>query len=402
MTTKTPGAELPMFPQLREEPMKPPPAYEQWREEAAVKRVAMHSDQRVWVVLRHAEARQALSHPDLSADTSNPHFPRVRKGATATSKNTMLRQMDPPLHGKYRRMMASQFTLKRVNELRPELERIVDDAIDDLLSTGGPADLHATVSLVIPTKVICALLGVDYSLSPEIQRASGVITSAAASAQEFNAAAATLHGILDAEITAQEAHPKEGLIGKLITDYMSRGDIDREQIRGQMFMTIVAGHETTANTISMGMMQLFERPDLYARVRNDFSLLPGLIEDMIRMHALADGVPARVATADLVIGGQEIKAGEGVITVISAPNFDPRVWENPYQLDPERDSRNHISFSVGIHSCLGQNLARAELELTFQRLFTRIPTLRLADVADPIEMVNDGYVYGARRLMVEW
>jgi len=239
-------------------------------------------------------------------------------------------------------------------------------------------------------------------LSPEIQRHSSVVTSASASAEDLKAAAMALHGILDAEITAQQESPKDGLIGKLITEYLSREEIEREQIRGQMFMTIVAGHETTANTISMGMMQLFEGPDIYARVQKDFSLIPGMIEDMIRMHALADGVPARVATADLAIGGQEIKAGEGVITVISGPNYDPRAWDNPYELDIERNRRDHVAFSAGIHSCLGQNLARAELELTFERLFTRVPTLHVADVADPIEMVNDGYVYGVRRLMVEW
>lgn len=391
----------PWFPQLRDDPFRPPAAYEQWREESAVANVELHSDQRAWVVLRYDEVRQTLEHPGISVDAQHPHFPRVRKGVTVRANDTMLRHMDAPMHGKYRRMMARQFTAKRVNELRPELERIVTEAIDAILAKGGPADLHQEVSLVIPTKVICALLGVDYAISSDIQRLSSITTSASTKADDLAAAAQEMYGLLDAEINAQYETPRDGLIGRLIEE-SRKGEIEHRQILGQIFMTIVAGHETTANTISMGILQLLEMPEIRRRVTADASLIPGMVEDMIRMHSLVDGSLSRVAKEDMVIGGQQIKAGDGVIINISAPNYDPRRWENPYQLDIDRNDRTHISFGAGVHSCLGQNLARAELYLAFEQLLIRIPTLRLADVPDAVNMQNDGFIYGVRNVMVDW
>jgi cytochrome P450 len=127
-----------------------------------------------------------------------------------------------------------------------------------------------------------------------------------------------------------------------------------------------------------------------------------MVEDMIRMHSLVDGTLSRVAKEDMVIGGQQIVAGDGVIVNISAPNYDPRHWENPYQLDIERNDRGHISFGAGVHMCLGQNLARAELHLAFDQLLTRIPTMRVADVPHAVNMQNDGFIYGVRNLTVDW
>ncbi|WP_173922413.1 cytochrome P450 [Agromyces sp. Marseille-P2726] len=393
--------EAPWFPQLRDDPFRPPAAYERWREQAAVVEAELHSEQRAWVVLRYDEVRETLEHPGISVDAQHPHFPKVRKGTTSRANDTMLRHMDAPIHAKYRRMMARQFTAKRVNELQPELERIVTETIDAILKKGGPVDLHQEVSLVIPTKVICALLGVDYAISGDIQRLSNLTTAASTPADQLVAAAQEMYGLLDAEITAQYDNPRDGLIGTLIEE-SKKGEIEHRQILGQVFMTIVAGHETTANTISMGMLQLFHLPEIRERVATDLSLIPGMVEDMIRMHSLVDGTLSRVAKEDLVIGGQRIAAGEGVIVNISAPNYDPRHWENPYQLDIERNDRGHISFGAGVHMCLGQNLARAELYLAFEQLLTRIPTMRVADAPDAVNMQNDGFIYGVRNLAVDW
>ncbi|MDR5701576.1 cytochrome P450 [Agromyces aerolatus] len=397
----SPRSDTPWFPQLRDEPFRPPEPYERWREQAPLVEAELHSDQRAWVVLRYDEVRQTLEHPGISVDAQHPHFPKVRKGVTSRANDTMLRHMDAPMHGTYRRMMARQFTAKRVNELHPELERIVTEAVDAILARGGPVDLHQEVSLVIPTRVICALLGVDYAISGDIQRLSNLTTAASTPADQLAAAAQEMYGLLDAEITAQYEQPRDGLIGTLIEE-SKQGRIEHRQILGQVFMTIVAGHETTANTISMGMLQLFERPEIRARVTADLSLIPAMVEDMIRMHSLVDGTLSRVAKEDLEIGGHAVAAGDGVIVNISAPNYDPRRWEDPYELNIDRNDRGHISFGAGPHMCLGQNLARAELYLAFEQLLTRIPGMRVADVPDAVTMQNDGFIYGIRNLVVDW
>ncbi len=395
------GTDGRWFPQLRHDPFRPPADYEFWREEAPVVEAELHSDQRAWVVLRYDEVRQTLEHPGISVDAERPHYPKVREGVTSRASDTMLRHMDAPMHGKYRRMMTRQFTAKRVSELQPELLRIVTDTIDAVLATGGPVDLHQEISLRIPTAVICALLGVDYSISGDIQRLSAITTSSATPADELKAGTQEMYALLDDEINAQYENPRDGLIGTLIEEFR-KGEIEHRQILGQIYMTIVAGHETTANTISMGMLQLIADPELRKRVTADTSLIPGMVEDMIRMHSLVDGTLSRVAKEDMVIGGREIKAGDGLIVTISAPNFDPRRWTNPYELDIDRNDRKHISFGAGPHACLGQNLARAELYLAFEQLLTRIPTLRLADAAEPVIMQNDGFVYGVRSVLIDW
>lgn len=393
--------DRPWFPQLRQEPFRPPAEYERWREQAGVVRAELHSDQQAWVVVRYDEAREALEDPRIVGNQLHPNYPKVRKGVTSRSRDTSLRAMDPATHRKYRRMVGRHFTAKRVNELLPELQRIVTEQIDSILAMGGPVDLHEEVSVVIPMKVICALLGLDYALSGQIQRLSSTIISAATPEQDLASATKELFELLDEQIGAQYENPREGLIGRLV-EQSRNGEIERRQILGMSFEIVIAGHDSTANTISMGMLQLFASPDIRGRVTADLSLIPGMIEDMVRMHSLPDSSLSRVASEDLVLGAQPIKAGDGVIINLTAPNYDPRHWEDPYQLNIDRNDRAHVAFGGGTHACLGQNLARAELALVFEQLLTRIPTMRLADVPDPVEMNVDGFNYGVRRLMVDW
>jgi cytochrome P450 len=143
-----------VIPQRRHDPFRPPADYGFRREEAPVVEAELHSDQRAWVVLRYDEVRQTLEHPGISEDAQHPHFPEVREGVTSRENDTMLRHMDAPMHGRCRRMMTRQFTAERVNELQPELLRIVADTIAAVLATGGPVDLYQEVSPRIPTTVI--------------------------------------------------------------------------------------------------------------------------------------------------------------------------------------------------------------------------------------------------------
>src|SRR6185312_6470998 len=133
---------IPKFPQIREDPIAPPREYESWREQAPAMQVELQDGSHAWVVLRHEEVRQVLEDPSVSRDPSGPHFPRVRAGLTFTRNDLLLNHMDPPLHGRFRRLMAPWFSQKRINALRPSIQEVVDETIDRLLTLGKPVNLH--------------------------------------------------------------------------------------------------------------------------------------------------------------------------------------------------------------------------------------------------------------------
>jgi cytochrome P450 len=168
------------------------------------------------------------------------------------------------------------------------------------------------------------------------------------------------------------------------------------------FLLLTAGHETTANMISLGVVGLLSHPEQLALVKADPGKTPMAVEELLRYFAIADGVTSRLATEDVQIGGVSIKAGEGVIVSSLSANWDPAVFKNPAELDVERGTRHHLTFGFGPHQCLGQNLARMELQIVFDTLFRRIPTLRLAVPVEDLPFKTDAVIYGAHELPVTW
>jgi pentalenic acid synthase len=389
------------FPKIREDPIAPPIAYEAWREDAPATQVTLQDGSQAWVVLRHEEVRQVLEDPSVSRDPSVPHFPRVRAGQTFTRNDVLLNHMDPPLHGQFRRMLAPWFSRKRIDGLRSSIQDIVDDAIDKMLKKSGPVNLHQDFSLAIPSRVICQFLDIDYSYHQDFERLASINTSANATAEEFESATRELLGIASKIVDEQLEEPGGGIVASLATK-LKAGEITREQAIAHTHILIVAGHETTAHTISLGMLMLWRNPETYRRLRHNPTEWGKATDEMIRMQSVADGVLSRVTTQELDLGGIKVPAGQGIIPILSPANYDPRFWEDPKTFNIDRDTTKHVGLGAGIHSCLGQNLARAELEIAFETLTRRIPTLRLAVPEDEMVFNRDGFVFGVRDVPVTW
>jgi cytochrome P450 len=168
------------------------------------------------------------------------------------------------------------------------------------------------------------------------------------------------------------------------------------------FLLLIAGHETTANMISLGVMTLLEDPVQLAALRADPDITPRAVEELLRYFTIAEFATSRVAKEDIEIGGVLIRAGEGVIALGNAANRDPAAFENGDKLDFERGARHHITFGFGAHQCLGQNLARMELQIVFDTLFRRVPGLRLAVPVDELPFKDDAAIYGLYELPVTW
>jgi cytochrome P450 len=397
---------LPTFPPRRTDPFAPPPEYAQWRAECPVKKVRFPNGQEVWAVTTHAGVRQLLSQhdqEDLTANRFDPHFPALRAGVGGgTPDGSNILYMDEPEHGRMRRMLAPVFTHRKAMAMREGIQDSVDKAIDEMIAAGPPVDLQTSLSLVIPSLVICQLLGVGYEHHPFFQSVTEKLLSRDTPKEEFEPLLKSLHQFVTDLIDKQAADPTDDqIIGHLLINHEPAGDITRAQIAGLAMLLIIAGHETTATTISMTLIQLL-RTGQWDDLVADPTLAPKLVEECLRTQAIADNTALRLAKHDFELEGQTIRAGEGMLALLAAANHDPAVFPDATTLDPTRKNRQHVSLGYGVHVCLGQNVARVELDVVFQTLARRLPTLRLDCAEEDLDWKHDGFVFGVRGVPVRW
>ncbi|QNP74475.1 cytochrome P450 [Streptomyces roseirectus] len=390
------------FPQDRTCPYQPPTGYDSLRTDRPLTRATLYDGRPVWIVTGHALARTLLTDPRLSSDRTRPGFPVVSPRAKSASDRTVpVVGVDDPAHRVQRRMLIPDFTLRRAEALRPAIQRIVDDRIDALLAQGPPADLVRVFALPVPSMVICALLGVPYDDHEFFERQSHRVLRGK-DEHEAREARELLRGYLRELIDHKRtAPPGDGVLDTLVHHRLRDGELDREGVVDIAFILLIAGHETTANMISIGTYTLLGHPDRLAELRADPALLPGAVEELMRMLSIVDGLP-RVALEDIDAGGVTIQAGEGVIFSTSVVNRDTAAYDDPDALDLHRPTRHHLAFGFGIHQCLGQNLARAELEIALRTLFTRLPGLRLAAPAESVPFKSGDIIQGMLELPVTW
>ncbi|MEU5693439.1 cytochrome P450 [Actinosynnema sp. NPDC020468] len=402
--TEAVAADLPAFPVARTCPFAPPERYARLRAEQPVSEVRLPSGRTAWVVATHALVRQALTDPRLSSDRLKPGFPLLLPIPTeALAKLTpSLLGIDPPKHTLHRRMVITEFTVKRVRALRPHIQRGVDAAIDAMIAGPRPVDLVRALSLPVPTQLICELLGVPYRDRELFQAITKLITSRTSTAEERGRANAELTAYLELLVATNEATPDDGLIGRLVVRYREADRYDRAELVGLARLLLLAGHETTANMISLGVVALLENPRQLADFKADPALAGQTVEELLRFFSVAELISARVATEDLRLGDVVVRAGEGVIALGGAANHDETVFPRPGTVDIHRNARRHVAFGYGIHQCLGQNLARLELEVVYGTLFRRLPDLRLAVPVERLRFKHDSEIYGIHEVPVTW
>jgi cytochrome P450 len=391
------------FPAARTCPFDPPPEYRELREEAPISRVNLPDGTQAWVITRHEDVRAALTDPRFSSDRNHPDFPiLVEGGRVITDFTPSLIGMDAPEHGQARRAVVGEFTVRRMEALRPRIQEIVDERIDAMLAGPTQADLVEAFSLPVPSLVICELLGVPYGDHDFFQHCTSRLLSRTADPQERNEGFRNLRSYLDELVTKKEADPGEDLLGRQVVKQREDGVVDHAALVAMAFLLLLAGHETTANMISLGTMALLENPDQLDAIKKDPGKTLGAVEELLRYFTIADTATARLATEDVEIGGTLIRAGEGILALGYSANRDPEAFDRPDELDLERGARHHVAFGFGAHQCLGQNLARMELQIVFDTLFRRLPNLRIAAPIDELPFKNDAAVFGLHSLPVTW
>jgi len=394
-----------VFPGVRAEkcPFDPPPAIQSLQEEAPLTRVRLRNGVEVWLVTRYAEQKTLLADPRLSSDATRPGYPIEVDIAAGGDAPVSFILMDDPEHARLRRMVTSSFTIKRVETMRPGVQQIVDDLIDEMLAGPKPVDLMQAFALPVPSLVICQLLGVPYDDHESFQENSKILINRDASGEERRAAGGRLFQYLDGLIGQKITNPGDDLLSSLV-ERIGNGELTRPEAVQMGVLMLLAGHETTANMIALGTLALLEHPDQLAVLRetDDPVLVSSAVEELLRYLHITHNGRRRVALEDIEIASETIRAGEGVVLAGDIANRDPSVFPDPDVLDLRRNPRRHVAFGFGVHQCLGQPLARMELQVVYSTLYKRIPTLRLATTLEKIPFKHDGSVYGVYELPVTW
>ncbi|WP_417819837.1 cytochrome P450 [Streptomyces caeni] len=389
------------FPQNRTCPYHPPAAYDPLRTERPLTRVTLYDGRDVWLVTGHSAARDLLADPRLSSDRSRPAFPATtERFAAVRDRRVALLGADDPAHHTQRRMLVPTFTLKRATALRPRIQETVDRLLDAMEAEGPPAELVSAFALPLPSMVICTLLGVPYADHEFFEEQSRRLLRGPAPADTEDARN-RLDAYLGELIDRKSEEPGDGLLDELIREQVREGGLDRAELVSLATLLLIAGHETTANMISLGTFTLLRHPERLAELRADPGLMSAAVEELLRFLSIVDGL-LRVATEDIDIAGTTIRAGEGVLFSTSVINRDTAAYREPDALDWHRPARHHVAFGFGIHQCLGQNLARAEMEIALRSLVVRLPGLRLAAPADEIPFKPGDTIQGMLELPVTW
>jgi cytochrome P450 len=380
-------------------PLAPPAEFAAWRESNGLQQ-AVWQGKTVWMISRYADIRAALVDPRLSANTM------AYSVETTADQDVpaIFPRLDDPEHNRLRRMMTRDFTYRRGETMRPQIQELVDGFLDDIVAAGPPADLVRGFALPVPSLVICLLLGVPYDDHDFFQRASTTGLDANASDEQKAQSSLALFTYMTELVARKEREPGDDMMSRLITEQVAAGELSRETAAMNGVIMLAAGHETTANMISLGTLALLEHPKTFARLRetDDPAEVAIIVEELMRYLTIVHSLIDRVATEDLTIGGQAIRAGETVLMNLPAGNYDSKFVERPDDFDPDRSAKGHLGFGFGVHQCLGQNLARVEMQVALATLARRLPGLRLTVPAEQLTFQNNKEIYGVTELPVTW
>ena len=393
--------DLPVIPAPRAAhcPLAPPPEFADWREEPGLRRAIYHG-QPAWVVSRYQDIRAALLDPRLSADTISA---AVKPSGSGGNPPVMFARTDDPEHHRLRRMLTSNFTFRRTEGMRPQIQELVDHYLGEMISNGPPGDIVRDFGLPVPSLVIALLLGVPPEDLGLFQQHTAAGLDTRSSDEQKAHAFGAMYAYIRELVARKEREPGDDLISRLVTEYVATGQLDHETAAMTSVIMMQAGHETTANMISLGTVALLQHPDIYARLgqTDDRAVIGNIVEELMRYLTIVHGQVDRVATEDLMLGGQLVRAGDFLVVNLPAGNWDPKFVDDPDILDVDRNTRGHLGFGYGVHQCIGQNLARVEMQVAFATLARRLPGLKLAVPPEELKF-KEADIYGMKELPVTW
>ncbi|MEO3801833.1 cytochrome P450 [Nonomuraea sp. B1E8] len=386
------------LPTARPTPFDPPGDLAELRQARPITPLAYPDGHRGWLVTSHALARDVLADKRFSARSELRHHPveEPGQGPAQAAPPGMFVSTDPPVHTRYRHLLAGEFTVRRMRRLTERIEELTTAQLDTMERQGPPADLVETFAMPIPALVIGELLGVPEEESERFQAQGGRMTRMDLPREERIATFLALQAHMKELVLAKRAKPTDDLLSGL-----TRSDLTDEELTNIGFTLLGAGLDTTANMIALGAFALMRHPGQLAVLRGEPDRIDQVVEELLRYLSI---IPFLVRTAleDVELGGELVRAGQSVTISIPAANRDPERFPDPDTLDLHRPSGGHVAFGHGVHQCLGQQLARVEMRAAYPALFARFPSLRLAVEPDEVPLRTDMLIYGVHRLPVTW
>lgn len=371
------------------------------RERGPVHHIRMPEGMDAWLVVGHDEARAVLADPRLTKDWARAHR---RHADRSVSPERHMLNTDPPDHARLRRLVAREFTARRVEALAPRVRQITDGLLDRMLAApDGRADLVEHLAFPLPITVICELLGVPF-LDHERFRAWSMILTGVAAPEEKGQAVQEVGAYLEGLVAAKREQPGEDLMSALVHTADEDGDrLSGPEVIGMAWLLLVAGHETTVGLISNGILALLRHPAQLALLRSDFSLLNNAVEEMLRYDGPVLTPTYRFTTEPYEIGGTRIPGGgELVLPALADADRDGKRFPEPDTFDIRRTAQGHLAFGHGIHFCLGAPLARLEGRIAVRALLERAPDLALDEDPGGLAWRDGMLMRGPLRLPVRW
>lgn len=348
-------------------------------------------------------------HEDVKAVQTDLRFSReavigrdiARTAAFPLQGNTII-GMDPPDHTRIRRLVSAAFTARRVEQLRPKAQAMVDRLIDELVTGPQPADLVEGFATPLPIGMICDLLGVPFEDRVRFGAWARVfMTSSGRTMDEILEAHGLLLGYLAELVADRRSNPTTDLLGALVAQRDEGDALSEDELVQLGFTLLVGGYETTAAQLGKSLLYLLLHPDEAARVRATPALVGPAIEELMRLIPLSSGTSlAWVTTEDVDIAGVTIRAGDAVMASAAAANLDPTVFADPERFDATRTPNPHLTFGHGTHFCLGAHLARMELQVAIATFLRRLPDARLAVAPEDVPWRPGSTVWGLAALPV--
>ncbi len=360
-----------------------------------------------WVVTRYADVVHVLYHFSANRTPTPEQLSTMGLSALSPIAQVMVRQMlfmDPPDHTRLRTLASAAFTPRRVELLRSHIQEIMDGLLDTVVSKGR-MDVIADFASPAPAIVTAEMLGVPVADQEQLKDWSADFAEMLGNFQHnpdrFPRVLRSVESMCSyfrSAMREQQVHPREGLVHAMMAAEVEGAKLTEEEIIANLIVTMVGGQETTTNLIGNGVLTLLRNPADMERLRKDSSLIPSAVEELLRYESPSQHT-ARLAPADVEMGGKQIRKRQAVIAVMGAANRDPERFSEPDRLDISRQDNRHLAFGWAAHFCFGAALARLEGQIAFETLLRRLPKIAL-DTTTPLEWRHNLGLRGLTALAV--
>ncbi|MFC4006243.1 cytochrome P450 [Nonomuraea purpurea] len=396
--------QIPDYPFSNPSALEPPQQWASMRDGCPVAPIRLASGDQALLLTRYADVKQVLSDPRFTRRLDADDAAKVTANESGGVFSTSSPNMSGDNHRAWRQLIGKSFTAKRVSAMQPRIEAMTEHLVEEMVERGAPANLVSSVGFPLPVWVICDLLGVPDSDRDRFAYWSDTMLSMTKYTQrEIDAAQEEFAEYLRGHVAAKRAEPGDDMISELIEIV---GSLDGRLTEEMLLLTskglLVAGHETTSNMIGKMVAMLLADRTRWERLLADRSLIRPAVEESLRYDANPGFGMPRYLSEEVEVADTKLPAGTTVVCSMASANRDERAFDHAADMDLTRSPNTHLAFGVGPHSCIGQSLARTELQTVLKVLLDRLPTLELAVPAGELKQREGLIVGGLQQVPVRW